>query len=267
MYRWGEEGTPLANCKGPRAWQTEVFLELAEFIEKNKEAKRLGKPLQVFKLAIASARGIGKTALVAWITYWFLSTRIGCTVVISANSDDQCKTTSFAEIRRWHSLAKNAHFFEANIAEALLAGGCSPWQAEPVAKTLVDINTKAEEAKNNQSEKDFSRLRAELGRNLEPTFQNIAALAKHFDLGDAQLHAFLYSGDDVVKSVKKVANMASALMEGASFAVSKKEDVGSLGKIRSRMSKISKKLAEGDEKARAEFKSLCEQEAQLIAKY
>ncbi|RPD37195.1 hypothetical protein C0030_003595 [Candidatus Liberibacter solanacearum] len=83
MYRWGEEGTPLANCTGPRKWQTEVCLEIAEFVQRNKEAKRLGKPLGVYKLAIASARGIGKTALVAWITYWFLSTRIGCTVAIS----------------------------------------------------------------------------------------------------------------------------------------------------------------------------------------
>ncbi|KJZ81478.1 hypothetical protein AP064_03405 [Candidatus Liberibacter solanacearum] len=117
MYRWGEEGTPLANCTVPPEWQKEVFLEIAEFIKQNKKAKRLGNPLGVYKLAIASARGIGKTALVAWITYWFLSTRIGCTVAISANNDDQCKTTSFAELRRWHSLAKNSHFFEANVTD------------------------------------------------------------------------------------------------------------------------------------------------------
>ncbi|KJZ81476.1 hypothetical protein AP064_03395 [Candidatus Liberibacter solanacearum] len=92
-------------------------------------------------------------------------------------------------------------------------------------------------------------------------------MAKHFDLGDAQLNALLYSGDDVVKSVKKVASMASALMEGTSFSVSKKEAVGSVEKIKSRIAVLSKKISEGDEKARDEFSALCQQQADLITKY
>ncbi|WP_123875994.1 hypothetical protein [Candidatus Liberibacter solanacearum] len=61
--------------------------------------------------------------------------------------------------------------------------------------------------------------------------------------------------------------MASSLMEGASFAVNKKEAVGSMEKIKSRISVLAKKVAEGDEKATVEFNTLCQQEADLIARY
>ncbi|MBA5724580.1 hypothetical protein [Candidatus Liberibacter sp.] len=153
------------------------------------------------------------------------------------------------------------------VAEALLSGGCSPWQAQQVAKTLADIHTKTEEAKRVQGEKDFARLSAELGLNLKPTFQKIAALSKHFGLSDGQLDALLYKGDDVVQSVKKVSSMASALLEGASFAVNKNQAVGSLEKIKSRITALARKVAEGDAKAKIEFNVLCAQQADLIRKY
>jgi hypothetical protein len=42
-------------------------------------------------MARASGRGIGKSALVAWLALWFVSTRIGATAIISANTEDQLR--------------------------------------------------------------------------------------------------------------------------------------------------------------------------------
>jgi hypothetical protein len=83
VFPWGVKGTPLENFKGPRKWQREVLQDIATHIEQNKG--RLD--FDVMQAAISSGRGIGKSALVSWITIWMLSTRIGSTTVISANSD------------------------------------------------------------------------------------------------------------------------------------------------------------------------------------
>ena len=83
VFPWGVKGKPLENFKGPRKWQREVLQDIATHIEQNKG--RLD--FDVMQAAISSGRGIGKSALVSWITIWMLSTRIGSTTVISANSE------------------------------------------------------------------------------------------------------------------------------------------------------------------------------------
>ena len=62
-FPWGEANTPLAHYKGPRAWQRQVLRDLKEHIKSNN-----GKvDFSVFRMAVASGRGIGKSALVSWL--------------------------------------------------------------------------------------------------------------------------------------------------------------------------------------------------------
>jgi hypothetical protein len=74
-----------------------VLTDLAAHIKQNG-----GKvDFDTFRMATSSGRGIGKSALVSWLTLWMLSTRIGSTTIISANSESQLRSVTWAEITKW----------------------------------------------------------------------------------------------------------------------------------------------------------------------
>ena len=111
-YPWGQKGTPLAKHSGPRMWQKEVLLEIETHIKVQRNNERQSLPLNVLQEAIASGRGIGKSALVSWLAHWMMSTRMGSSVIISANSEDQLKGVTWGEIGKWLTLAINGHWFD-----------------------------------------------------------------------------------------------------------------------------------------------------------
>lgn len=111
-FPWGKEGTPLERYKGPRAWQKEVLLEVANHIKENKERVANGEAPKVLHMAISSGRGIGKSSLTAWFNYWFLSTVLGGSAVTTANTEHQLKSRTWAELGKWHTMAINSHWFE-----------------------------------------------------------------------------------------------------------------------------------------------------------
>jgi hypothetical protein len=138
VFPWGEKGTPLEHFNGPRKWQREVLNDLKEHIAANK-----GKvDFDTFRLAVSSGRGIGKSALVSWLVVWMLSTRIGSTTIISANSEAQLRSVTWAEITKWLSMGLNSHWFEisatrimaakwlADLVETDLRKGTRYWYAE-----------------------------------------------------------------------------------------------------------------------------------------
>jgi hypothetical protein len=108
VFPWGEQNKPLAHFKGPRKWQIKVLKRIARHIWEGKTFNLA----QLLQLARVSGRGIGKSALVAWLVLWFLSTRIGATAIISANNEEQLRKTTFAEIMKWNTMALNSHWFE-----------------------------------------------------------------------------------------------------------------------------------------------------------
>lgn len=111
-FPWGKEGGPLAEQMGPRDWQRETLLEIAEHIKKNKEKKARGEMPSVYKLAVASGRGIGKSALVSWIILWMMSCHRGSTTIISANTDAQITDKTFGEVSLWLARSINRFCFE-----------------------------------------------------------------------------------------------------------------------------------------------------------
>ena len=108
IFPWGQKGTPLASHRGPREWQKTVLND----IKANIAANRGLIDFKMLRLAVASGRGIGKSALVSWITLWYLSTRIGGTALVSANGEAQLRTVTWPEIGKWAAMALNAHWFE-----------------------------------------------------------------------------------------------------------------------------------------------------------
>jgi len=113
-YPWGVEGTPLAKIKGPRTWQREVLEEIRDHTQKQEFnfENDWEDLLEVFQEAIASGRGIGKSALFGWIAHWHVSCHIGASVVVTANTESQLRNKTFPEFGRWVGMAINSHWFE-----------------------------------------------------------------------------------------------------------------------------------------------------------
>jgi hypothetical protein len=127
-FPWGQPGTPLEHFKGPRKWQREVLQTIADHIKENQ-----GKlDFNTLRHAVSSGRGIGKSALVSWITIWMLSTRIGSTTIISANSESQLRSVTWAEITKWLATAINSHWFEVSATRLMPA----KWLTELVERDL-----------------------------------------------------------------------------------------------------------------------------------
>ena len=127
-FPWGKAGTPLEHFSGPRKWQREVLREIAAHI------KRQGGlvDFETLREAVSSGRGIGKSALVSWLTIWMLSTRIGSTTIISANSESQLRAVTWAEITKWLAMSINSHWFEVAATKITPAN----WLVELVEKDL-----------------------------------------------------------------------------------------------------------------------------------
>lgn len=132
VFPWGEPKTPLANVKGPRQWQKEELLEVAKFIKENKERVARGEDTKTYKCAISSGRGPGKSALVAWLSLWHFSCKLGSSTILTANTDTQLTNKTFGEVGKWSTLAINNYWFERNQKAIIPA----PWWGEGIAKAL-----------------------------------------------------------------------------------------------------------------------------------
>ncbi len=127
-FPWGQKGTPLEHFVGPRKWQKEVLTQLGEHIKENN-----GKvDFNTFRMATSSGRGIGKSALVSWIVIWMLTTRIGSSTIVSANSESQLRSITWAEITKWLSMSINSHWFEVSATRVMPA----KWITELVERDL-----------------------------------------------------------------------------------------------------------------------------------
>lgn len=57
------------------------------------------------QIAVTSGHGIGKSALVSWLILWALSTMPNCKGVVTANTESQLKSKTWAELSKWHRLS------------------------------------------------------------------------------------------------------------------------------------------------------------------
>ena len=127
-FPWGEAGTPLADHKGPRKWQRDVLRQMGDHIRNN----RTKEAFEVLRMATASGRGIGKSALVSWLVLWMVTTRIGASVIVSANSEAQLRSITWSEITKWLAMMINSHWFEISATRITPA----KWLTELVERDL-----------------------------------------------------------------------------------------------------------------------------------
>jgi hypothetical protein len=111
-FPWGEPGTILAKYDGPLAWQREIMEEVRQGLLSIEEAIQrandypddTGEEGQPIQLATASGHGVGKSALVSMLILWAFTTFPDCRGVVTANTETQLKTKTWAELGRWFNL-------------------------------------------------------------------------------------------------------------------------------------------------------------------
>jgi hypothetical protein len=111
-FPWGQKNTPLEHFKAPRAWQRRALRRIAEFIRVNRGKLNNDELIDALRRAVSSGRGVGKSALVSWLILWMLTTRIGSSVIVSANSENQLRKVTWGELTKWVTMSINAHWWE-----------------------------------------------------------------------------------------------------------------------------------------------------------
>lgn len=100
-FKWRSK--ELARYDGPDEWQVKILTAVRDGLISVSEA---------IQIAIASGHGIGKSALVAWLILWALSTFEDTKGVVTANTENQLKTKTWAELAKWHRLFIAKDLFE-----------------------------------------------------------------------------------------------------------------------------------------------------------
>jgi hypothetical protein len=115
-FPWGQPGTPLeAFPGGPYQWQAEELQETTDHIAIQKAGIHKGISPRMYRKAIASGRGPGKSAFLGWIACWIMATRPGATCIVSANSEAQLRTKTFPEISKWFNMAIFKDWFDVDV--------------------------------------------------------------------------------------------------------------------------------------------------------
>ena len=97
---------------GPDAWACEYLDELGEEVKKRKFDGRV--TVDPIRITTASGHGIGKSTLTSWLIMWIMDTRPFCRGTVTAGTDTQLRTKTWAELGKWHAIAKTRHWFGYN---------------------------------------------------------------------------------------------------------------------------------------------------------
>ena len=103
FFPWGTG--ELEGEEGAREWQRSIINKIGSHLQ-NPQTRH-----QPCLIAVASGKGIGKSALVGMLIEWAMSTAEGCKVVLTANTDGQLRTKTWPEVCKWFGLAINKHWF------------------------------------------------------------------------------------------------------------------------------------------------------------
>ena len=107
-------------------------------------------------MAVASGHGIGKSALVAWIVLWAMSTLADTRGIVTANTEGQLRTKTWPELAKWLALAVNRHWFTytATSLQSARPGHDKTWRVDAI--TWSENNTEAIAGLHNKGKRAFA---------------------------------------------------------------------------------------------------------------
>jgi hypothetical protein len=146
-FPWGQSGTALAAEDGPEGWQRDILERVGSGLLSSGEAKKLG---------VASGHGIGKSALVAWIILWAISTLRDTRGIVTANTEGQLRTKTWPELAKWYSLCVNRHWFTytATALHSAMVGHERTWRVDAI--TWSENNSEAIAGLHNKGKRAFA---------------------------------------------------------------------------------------------------------------
>lgn len=107
-FSWGQG--PLKDKAGPEPWQAKVLSTIGELLAAGASVDEAMR--QAIRIARRSGHGIGKSALVAWIILWAMSTFPDCRGTATANTEAQLRTKTTAELAKWYRLCLTRDWFK-----------------------------------------------------------------------------------------------------------------------------------------------------------
>jgi hypothetical protein len=104
---------------GPDLWACDFLMEWGLALEENAfDGSTACDPLQ---FATVSGHGIGKSVMVAWIIKFIMDTRPRSKGTVTANTAEQLRTKTWAELGKWHRRSLTEHWFEYNTGRGAMA--------------------------------------------------------------------------------------------------------------------------------------------------
>lgn len=127
-YPWGEPGQ-LKDYDGPDVWQRHALERIGEAVR----ARGFDgvHPVPPIRLPVSSGHGVGKSTIQAWIVNWIMSTRPYCRGTVTANTNTQLDTKTWAAIMRWTRLCLTSSWFEINTARFYRKDARESWFCAP----------------------------------------------------------------------------------------------------------------------------------------
>lgn len=123
VFPWGQG--ELRDRAGPEPWQENLLRRIGAGLS----------PSEAVLEATASGHGVGKSALVAWIILWALSTATDTRGVVTANTEVQLKTKTWAELAKWFRMFVGRPLFrlEATSIFSIDPDHVKTWRVDMVA--------------------------------------------------------------------------------------------------------------------------------------
>lgn len=125
MWAFDWEYGDLDGFEGPDTWQDDSFDDIAKAVRDR--GFNGVNPVDPLRMVTASGHGIGKSAITAWIILWVMATRPYAKGIVTANTGEQLRTKTWAELGKWRSRCIVGHWFEYNSGKGSMSMYHKSW--------------------------------------------------------------------------------------------------------------------------------------------
>jgi hypothetical protein len=118
---------------GPEAWACQLFDDIGRQVKEHAFDGRI--PVRPIREAVSSGHGIGKTATIAQLVNWIMSTRPRSKGTVTAGSYRQLEVKTWPEVIKWARRSVTADWFEMSVSGLWLKSKTEPdgWRCDAIS--------------------------------------------------------------------------------------------------------------------------------------